>query len=281
MENKSKITVYKNEMNMVPFRKFNSVEMDLFFAICTKMRDKGLCTVKFSFKNLKILSKYTDKHSERFISDLRKTYDKMLNLKYSKRYINQNGEDIESHFILFNGFEINRTNEYVDISINPRLKDILNEISSQFTKFDLAEFTQLRSSYSKTMFRLLKQYRLTGYYKVKIEDFKELLDIPKSYRMTDINKKVLLPIKNELTSLFNGLVINKLKVKNKNQIEYLEFTFKPQDDIQQDGNKIFRDKEGRYYYNNLENFSQSEIDRSLPDISKKTIFCRKIKGKTD
>ncbi len=41
------------------------------------------------------------------------------------------------------------------------------------------------------MFRLLKQYKHTGYLKIHIDDFKNRLDIPKSYRMTDINKNVL------------------------------------------------------------------------------------------
>jgi len=266
MSIKQDMTIYKNEMNMVPFRNFTSIEMDLFFSICTKMKDKGLSSIIFSFEELKILSKYKDKHSERFISDLRKTYNKMLNLKYSTRYINKNGEDIESHFILFNGFEINRTSEFIEVTINPKLQGILNKISGQFTKFELAEFTKLRSSYSKTMFRLLKQFRMTGFYKVGIEEYRRILDIPASYRMTDINKKILSPIEKELTPLFKNLKIRKIKAKKQNKIEYLEFSFKSQDDIKKNGTKVFKDENGKYYKNDIEHFTKEEVNKSFPIV---------------
>ena len=51
------------------------------------------------------------------------------------------------------------------------------------------------------MFRLLKQYKHTGYMKIKIEDFRERLDIPKSYRMSNISQFVLTPIIKELSNI--------------------------------------------------------------------------------
>ncbi|MEJ7307199.1 replication protein Rep, partial [Staphylococcus epidermidis] len=70
-------------------------------------------------------------------------------------------------------------------------------------------------------------YKHTGYMKIKIDDFRERLDIPKSYRMTDINKNVLKPIVTELNSTFNNLHINKIKAKKGRKIEWLEFIFDP------------------------------------------------------
>ncbi|MDU5577632.1 MAG: RepB family plasmid replication initiator protein, partial [Pseudomonas aeruginosa] len=78
---------------------------------------------------------------------------------------------------------------------------------------------------SKHMFRILKQYKHTGYVKIKIDDFRERLDIPNSYRMTNINQKVLAPIIKELGFIFNNLNINKIKAKKGRKIEWLEFTF--------------------------------------------------------
>ena len=85
--------------------------------------------------------------------------------------------------------------------------------------------THLKSTYSKHMFRILKQYKHTGYVKIKIDDFRERLDIPSSYRMTNINQKVLSPIIKELGFIFKNLSINKIKVKKGRKIEWLEFTF--------------------------------------------------------
>ncbi|EHR83307.1 initiator RepB domain protein [Staphylococcus epidermidis VCU120] len=71
----------------------------------------------------------------------------------------------------------------------------------------------------------LKQYKHTGYVKINIADFRNRLDIPKTYQMNDITKRVLKPIINELSSIFNNLNINKIKAKKGRKIECLEFTF--------------------------------------------------------
>ncbi|WP_444309069.1 replication initiation protein, partial [Mycobacterium marinum] len=63
------------------------------------------------------------------------------------------------------------------------------------------------------MMRLLKQYKHTGYLKMRLEDFRERLDVPRSYQMNDITKRVLKPIINELSSIFPDLNINKIKAK--------------------------------------------------------------------
>jgi len=257
----NELTIYKNELNSVPLRKFNSVEMNLFFTICTKMREKELETIKLTFEELKNLSQYDRKSNIRFITDLRNTYNKLLNLKYSKNYL-----DNQEYFVLFTGFKINKTDEYVEIKTNPDLKFIINAISSEFTKFELQEFTNLRSSYSKTVFRLLKQFRLTGFWKIEINNFRELLDIPDTYTMDAINKRVLKPIENELSLIFKSFKIRKIKVKKQNKIEYLEFSFKPQDDVRKDGTKIFKDKNGKYYENAIEYFTKEEVDKSFPIV---------------
>ncbi|MBA6432734.1 RepB family plasmid replication initiator protein, partial [Pseudomonas aeruginosa] len=91
--------------------------------------------------------------------------------------------------------------------------------------------TTLKSTYSKNMFRILKQFKHTGYLKMKINDFRERLDIPTSYRMTDINKNVLKPIINELSYIFKALKIHKVRAKKGRKIEYLEFIFEPENRI--------------------------------------------------
>ena len=144
----------------------------------------------------------------------------MLEITYRRE-----DEDVIEFFVLFNHFKIHKTEKYLEISTNPDLKFVLNDITRNFTKFELKELTNLKSSYSKTMFRLLKQYKHTGYLKLSMEDFRTRLDVSKSYQMCDITKRVLKPIINELSSIFNNLNINKIKAKKGRKIEWLEFTF--------------------------------------------------------
>ena len=212
---------YKNELNLVPMRNFDSVEMNLFFSICAKMKDKSLSKVQFTFEDLRELSAYKPTSIKRFSDDLEAVYNKMLQLTYRTEEAG-----IREKFVLFTGYRIDENNQTVDISVNPELAYIINELSSEFTKFELQEFTGIRSSYAKTMYRLLKQYRSTGFYKVKIEDFREILSIPNSYQMSDIDKQVLKPIKNELSEFFDPLKIKKIKARKGNRIAMIEFRFK-------------------------------------------------------
>lgn len=216
----SRITKYQNEMNLVPLRNFTAVEIDLFFAICTKLKERGTKKVRYEFEDLKSLSNYHPKNTtERFINDLEHVYDKMQGLTYTER-----SQDKIKKFVLFTYYEIDTKEKYIEISLNPELEHILNNLTGNFTRFELQELTGIKSSYSKHMFRLLKQFRKTGYLKIEINDFRDRLDVPESYRMTDINKRVLNPIMRDLSTIFEGLNIDKIK-KGKS-IKYLEFRFK-------------------------------------------------------
>ena len=261
----NQLTVYKNELNSVPFRKFSSAEMDLFITICTQMRDKGLDDVTFAFADLKKISNYASKDMKRFIKDLKGTYDRLLELKFSHKYIAQNNDSRETRFVLFSEFDINYTQENITIKVNPTFKYILNDITSEFTKFELQAFTNLKSSYAKTTFRLLKQFRMTGFWKIHITDFRELLDIPESYTMSKISSFVLKSIQKELSPIFEGLTIKKIASKQQGKaIEYIEFHFKPEDDLSRDDKKTFRAGDGSYYKKNLDEFTQEEIDKTFP-----------------
>ncbi|HFL6378397.1 TPA: replication initiation protein [Staphylococcus aureus] len=214
--------VYKNEMNLVPLRRFTATEINLFFAMCNKLKEQDTNTLHLSFDELKELSNYSPetRNINRFVNDLDDVYKKMLDLT-----IRYEDDDVIERFVLFNHYRIHKREQYLEISTSPNLKHILNSITNNFTKFELKEMTNLKSTYSKNMFRILKQYKHTGYMKIKIDDFKNRLDIPKSYRMTDINKNVFKPIITELSTIFNNLNINKIKAKKGRKIEWLEFTF--------------------------------------------------------
>ena len=223
----NEIVKYDPELNTIPLRKFTPVEMNLFFSIVSRMRDKGDKTVRFSFDQLKELSAYKPTANNRFIDDIESTYQKILGLRFGRR--SKDGLHRE-FFVMFTEFEINghADDPYVDIKIYPKAIKLLNELES-WVRYALSEFRVLKSSYAKTMFRLLKQFRTTGYAYFSVADFNELLDVPKSYKSSNINQSVLKPIKEELTPLFRGLTVRKKygKGRGKPVIGY-SFTWKPE-----------------------------------------------------
>ena len=219
------MVVYKNEFNTVPLRNFNAKEMDLLFSICSQMREKGLSTIQFSFEDLRELSDYKYTAHDRFIKDIEGVYDKLIKLDIKL------GTATEfTKFVLFTKYSISAKNERVEIRINEEFKDILNNITGNFTRFELMEFTELQSSYSKTAYRLLKQFRNTGYWTVQIDEFRRLFDVPENYKLGNIDQRILGPIMRELPQYFKNLKISKLRGKGKRKkfVEYIEFRFEPE-----------------------------------------------------
>lgn len=223
----NELVKYQPELNTIPLRKFSPVEMNLFFSIVSRMRDKGDQTVRFSFDQLKELSNYKPTANRRFINDIKRTYDHLMDLRFGSQ--SKSGLSFE-RFVMFTKFKINGDVDepYVDVEIYKDALPLLNNLES-WVRYALIEFRDLKSSYAKTMFRLLKGYRTTGYAYFSKADFDELLDIPKTYRQGDINKKVIKPIKEELTPLFRGLTVRKKygKGRGKPVIGY-SFTWKPE-----------------------------------------------------
>ena len=221
MSDKSELAVkYQNELNLVPLKNFNAKQMDLFFALCARMKDKGVENIRFSFEELKELSDYKMTATKAFVADLEKLYKDMLNLSYRT----ENDDEIE-YFVLLNGFKIDKKQKFDEVRVNQDLDYIINGLTTEFSRFELSAFTSIRSTYAKTLFRLLMQYRSTGYYVVSIEDFRELLDIPEYYQMGNIDQKVLKPAMKELHNYFENLEVTKIKAKKGNKIAKLEFTF--------------------------------------------------------
>ncbi|MCH1736976.1 MULTISPECIES: replication initiation protein [Enterococcaceae] len=223
----NEIIKYHTELNTIPLRKFTPVEMNLFFSIVSRMRDKGTQKIQFTFDQLKDLSDYKATANVRFIDDLETTYDKLMDLRFGRR--SADGLERE-RFVMFNEFQIKGKADvpYAEIQIHEKALPLLNNLD-EWVRYSLQQFTELQSSYSKTMFRLLKQFRTTGYAYFSKEDFFELLDIPKSYwnKPANIDSRILKPIKEELTPLFRGLTIKKKhgKGRGKPVIGY-QFYFK-------------------------------------------------------
>ena len=202
-----KLVKYDTELNTIPLRRFTPIEMNLFFSIVSSVRDKDTQVVRLSFRELKDLSDYKMTAIKKFISDLESTYDKLMDLRFSKR--SKTGLTVEK-FVMFTRFKIDGDAEepYVDVQVHDMAIPLLNNLES-WVQYSLAEFRHLKSGYSKTMFRLLKQFRTTGWAEFSVDDFRELLDIPKSYRQTHITTRVLSPIEEELPTFFKDFKIEK------------------------------------------------------------------------
>lgn len=212
---------YHNDMNLIAFNDFSQRELNIFFSLCLLMKDKGTGEITLSYNDIKKIIPDRFESNRKFEEILESVYDKLLRLRLETRDKNK----IEK-FILFTSYKIHVNEKIVTINTNSDYSYILNNLSKNFTLFELQEFNELSSTYSKHMFRLLKQYKHTGYYKVSVDEFKRLLNVPESYTMRKITDKILSIVLKELSDNFIDLKVN--KIKDGRVIKFLEFSFKPQ-----------------------------------------------------
>lgn len=251
-------------MNLVPLRKFKPIEQDLLYALCIRMRNEGSQNIKISFDEIKELCNYDRKDIsvESFAKELESIYKKLLSITCSYT----EGMKLKG-FVLFTDYEIDILKQTADVSINTKFSYLLNDITKNFTRFEMLEFSSLSSSYSKTAYKFLKQYRRTGQVIFDMDTFKEQFCIPKNYRLCDIDARVLKPIKTELQAYFKKLKINKIKAKKGRKIEKIEFCFENEDDVKLDGYKTFRDEQGNYYQKHLYDFDDEEVKKTYPSVN--------------
>lgn len=224
----NEIVRYSNQFNAQALRRFTALDLDLLMAIAARVRDKEIDEVTFTFEELRRLAhvkkNLTDKELAARIVEVN---DRLLACRFRFQ-----DDSRTVQFTLFSGFETDWKTRKLLVAVNPRFSFLLNDLTSQFTRFELAEFTALKSSYAKETYRRLKQFRQTGVWKVSLAEFRRLLDIPDSYRISHINSRVIKPIEDELKPLMNLKVHRKFaKVaagRGRSQLVGFEFEFDPE-----------------------------------------------------
>ena len=224
----NEIVRYSNQFNTQALRRFTALDLDLLMAIAARVRDKEIDEVTFTFEELRRLAhvkkNLTDKELAARIVEVN---DRLLACRFRFQ-----DDSRTVQFTLFSGFETDWKTRKLLVAVNPRFSFLLNDLTSQFTRFELAEFTALKSSYAKETYRRLKQFRQTGVWKVSLAEFRRLLDIPDSYRISHINSRVIKPIEDELKPLMNLKVHRKFaKVaagRGRSQLVGFEFEFDPE-----------------------------------------------------
>lgn len=238
----NEVVRHHNDLNTVIMRKWTAEEMNFFFAILAKARDKGTSDLVFDKYQLAELANYSIQHNKRFYD----TMDNLANHISQLRYIERTSNSIE-YMPLFTRFKVEWEKDLSDmqakVSVSPHFEYILNKLSANFTQYELQEFTSIRSTYAKTAYRLLKQWRTVGRKEFKKDEFKLLMDTPEYYQISDIDRLVIKPIKKQLSPYFVGLKVKKIKSnKRGNPVLGYEFTWQKEVTEAYDPNKYDKPK---------------------------------------
>ncbi|GAA7636969.1 hypothetical protein HpMMM46_14290 [Helicobacter pylori] len=227
-------TTYHNNTNKVNLGKLSEREANLLFAIFQRLKDQGNTLIRFEPQDLKRMLNI-DISNERLSEVVIKLWDSIKTADFWK--ISETETSIiQENYMLFSRckIELNKPSKdlkYLEIQLNDNYQYLLNNLGmGQYTSFNLLEFQQVRGKYAKTLYRLFKQYKSTGILSVEWTQFRELLDIPKDYKMRNIDQKILTPSLKELKKIYPFEHLSYKKERrshDKRKVTHIDFYFEP------------------------------------------------------
>ncbi|EAH5677128.1 replication initiation protein [Campylobacter upsaliensis] len=131
----------------------------------------------------------------------------------------------------FYEFDVDDEEELLRVKLTSYAYSLLNEFGN-FMSFDMNEFCSFENKYTKTLFRLLKQYENLNSYnidensnlkaiKMNKNEFMKFMDTPSNYKMSHLDCRVMTPSLDELNSKsfsYKNLTYEKLyDCNNKNK----------------------------------------------------------------
>lgn len=258
---------YKNDMNKLSFRGFTKNDMNLFMAVCSKVKEREKEEVILEFGCLRSISGYTSTATDSFIKDLRKMSKDLMSVNCE--IITDNKIDM---FNLFSRFTIDKVNQTLTVKVNSDFTWLLNEFTDKnrgYTVFELHEFICLQSKYAKNLYRILKQWRTAGEYIFhSLEDFRMKLDVPDSYANRRLMEKVIRPAVKEIQELDKSFANFKCEPlylhKRGKPLGGYKFTWQPESrrletkQTQREKKQNYNDK--RSVSNGFANFQQRTYD---------------------
>ncbi|MEB2819700.1 replication initiation protein [Campylobacter upsaliensis] len=249
----NEIVKYHNDFNKIKLPAFTEIEQDLLITILSKVKNKGFGNMIELFPNdLKINEKL---NSRQYLTDVMDS----LKLKFFKANFREIIEteteiidktinlfqEMQIHYVKRNpndGYDTSKLFNRIVLIVNPKFAYLVNNITQNFTAFELNEFIALSGKYTKTLYRILKQFRSTGKAYFEWSEFLRIMDIPENKTTGDIDKFILKPALKELTKErnifdqirvpFKNLAYEKEKQKGTRgrggKVIGITFTFKPE-----------------------------------------------------
>ena len=222
---KNEIVKYGNYLNALEFKGFTAADFDFLMYLCAAMKDQDETLITFSLNEIKKATGY-DMHVStlEFAEILKKMNKKLVQITAE---VKDGSKTIM--FVLFPTFTIDEKTNTLQVRVNPDFKYLLNELTKNFTLFELQEFVELNSKYSKTLYRLLKQFKTTGEYFVNLEELRKLLGCPESYQNKYFMERVIVPAVQELQQDFPLLKCEPIRANKRGRpITGYHFTFRPE-----------------------------------------------------
>lgn len=214
------VIAYSNELNDFPLSKYSVKQYDLFWAIVGKMRDQGTNTVVIPVFELKRMIGFQNSN-ERFNTLVGKLTKALLQTILRKDKENGSGWVMRT---LFDKAEFDTNKGTLTLVVKDESAKFFNNLTGNFTMWYQRTLFDLDTVYAKSVFRKLSQFSKTGRYIAKIDDFRFVIGVPKSYPNREVKRMVIQPSLLRLAPYFRNLNCT-YKTGKYNRLEAVEFTF--------------------------------------------------------
>lgn len=211
---KNDIVKYNNDLNKLNMANLKEKELELFYAICCELKDRGTDEITIDITDFKkefnISNKIDKKRFKEYIKSVHKKFAEM-------KYTFETEKEIET-IIFFKKFKTNIEDNTMIISVNKEYSYILNNIVQYYTQFSFKEYQSLKSKYSKILMPRLAQWNGAKKVEFEKEELFDILGVSENYRVktSNFNDKILKPIKKELPKIFYNLKVKPIKKSTKN-----------------------------------------------------------------
>ena len=215
---------YNNVLNRLSIGKLEEKELELFFALCLELKEKGVDDVYINITEFK--NRYNMGRSNiRFEKYLEVVLSKFLETKLIIK--SSNGLEIGN---FFRKFKIDFKNNNLYVQVDSDYSFILNDLVEMYTQFSFNQYQGLKSKYAKRLMPKLAQWNGTKKIEFVKEDLFEILGASESYKndLSSFNKRILKPATAELKKVFSNLKVTPIKNNNSkttNKIKSYLFTW--------------------------------------------------------
>ena len=209
---------YHNDLNKLKFYLFGELEQNILMGVFLNARFHN---TKEFILNADDIAKFLPQRNpskQEIFNRVMSLRENLFKIDYTHEIKLDNGLVELSFYNIFSVFTLvftteNREFEYLKIKISDDFSYLIHNLTKFMTQFELEEFLFLNGKYAKALYIHLKQFRTTGIWRVKWDDFKEILGIPSSYKMCDIDKQILKPCVEQLSSPLNLFELHENKTK--------------------------------------------------------------------
>lgn len=216
------IVKYDNSFNKTSLSLLTKVQSDILMAVLQRMgkevkknENGNDCYVaSYSFNEIRNMTNNLSLKSKR----IKEMFDELLDTKVEifegDRYTKAN---LFSHYTLTG-------KSVAEITLSSELTKKLIIDNSEYTILNIDEYVELPNTYSKELYRILRQFRHSGIRIITKLELLQVLSPPKSYNEYNIIRKVILPALENNKTHFQNLSVN---IEGNEIPNVVKFTFTP------------------------------------------------------